>query len=529
MKFWRYSRWDGTQPPFDHRRKEMIDHFMENIMKGMSPGTSLAQMLWEGFPLAGMDFRVMGLEEMVAALEEQKDDLFSTYTLEKIFEQPMEDFRFLLQNEAMKRREIDAKPPPSYDSLPPGLLEKLHSLKAFDFIDDESRRMHDAWQTRRQDIRDLYDFYSEYADRFYGEQELDFDKALALMRQFQELDRLQRKLLSGRLEAIDPEQLRRMLGDDAQTSFNILLQLPPTLSGEGLVQGAGGRLEMTPRGLRRLGESAFGRLFYPIQKDRRGEHQGHAPQTGDLLPDSSHAYRYGDRFDLDLTRTLLQSIPRGATPAGAIALDPDGFFVREREQLVTTTTVVLLDLSWSMSRDGRFEAAKKVALALDHYIRSRFPKDKVHTIGFSTEAVELKGRELAMAVWDAYRPFTNLQGALQLAMQLIKRSGNRNNRVLVITDGQPTAYYVHDELHVEFPETINGLSRNACMATLAEVRRVTAQGMHIDTFMLDDSPVLLEFTREMARINKGRAVLCRPGKLGELILVEEIKRRGGRT
>jgi len=230
-----------------------------------------------------------------------------------------------------------------------------------------------------------------------------------------------------------------------------------------------------------------------------------------------------------LTRTLLQSIPRGATPAGAIALDPDGFFVREREQLVTTTTVVLLDLSWSMSRDGRFEAAKKVALALDHYIRSRFPKDKVHTIGFSTEAVELKGRELAMAVWDAYRPFTNLQGALQLAMQLIKRSGNRNNRVLVITDGQPTAYYVHDELHVEFPETINGLSRNACMATLAEVRRVTAQGMHIDTFMLDDSPVLLEFTREMARINKGRAVLCRPGKLGELILVEEIKRRGGRT
>ena len=133
-----------------------------------------------------------------------------------------------------------------------------------------------------------------------------------------------------------------------------------------------------------------------------------------------------------------------------------------------------------------------------------------------------------MAVWDAYRPFTNLQGALQLAMKLIKRSGNRNNRVLVITDGQPTAYYMDGELHVEFPETLNGISRNACMATLAEVKRVTAQGMNIETFMLDDSPVLVEFTREMTRINKGRAVLCRPGKLGELVLVEEIRRRGGK-
>jgi uncharacterized protein with von Willebrand factor type A (vWA) domain len=113
-------------------------------------------------------------------------------------------------------------------------------------------------------------------------------------------------------------------------------------------------------------------------------------------------------------------------------------------------------------------------------------------------------------------------------MELIKKSGNRNNRVIVITDGQPTAYYDGDHLHVELPHNMLGVSPNACRATLAEVKRVTAKGMNIETFMLDDNPVLVEFTRTITKINRGRAVMCVPGELGELVMVEEIKRRGGK-
>jgi uncharacterized protein with von Willebrand factor type A (vWA) domain len=73
---------------------------------------------------------------------------------------------------------------------------------------------------------------------------------------------------------------------------------------------------------------------------------------------------------------------------------------------------------------------------------------------------------------------------------------------------------------------MSGLSPNACKATLAEVRRATSRGINIDTFMLDNNPVLVEFVREMSRINGGRAVVCVPDELGELIMLEEIKRRG---
>jgi uncharacterized protein with von Willebrand factor type A (vWA) domain len=43
--------------------------------------------------------------------------------------------------------------------------------------------------------------------------------------------------------------------------------------------------------------------------------------------------------------------------------------------------------------------------------------------------------------------------------------------------------------------------------------------------MLDSNPVLVEFIRELSRINGGRAVICMPNELGEVIMLEEIKRR----
>lgn len=529
MKYFSYRKWDGTQSPFSLKKKEIIDRFMDNIMKGMSPNMSLAQMLWNGFPMAGKNFRVMGLSDMVRELQQEKNNLFSQYNLEKAFDKPMEELQFLLGNEAMTRRQRGLKPPPTYDELPPGLLEKLKQLENFQFEDSDSRSLFEKWRNRKNDIHELYEFYGEYADEFTGDESLDFDQAVELMRRMKSIEKLQKQLLSGQLSGINPKDLQELLGDPAEQSLNILLELPKTISEEGIADfNKRTGFAMTPRGMRALGENAFGKIYHHIKKDRQGGQFGNAPQTGEIEPDSSRLYEYGDRMDLDITQTILKAVSKNPVLNGRVELSHEDIYVREREQLITSTTVVLLDLSWSMSWEGRFEAGKKVALALDHYIRTRFPKDTFHVVGFSTEARELKGNELALSVWDADRPYTNLQGGLRLAMQLIKKSGNRNNRVIVITDGQPTAYYEGERLYVELPDEMFGLSPNATKATLTEVRKVTAQGMNIETFMLDDNPVLVEFTHTIAKINRGRAVMCVPGELGDLILVEEIKRRGGK-
>ncbi|MBW2061779.1 MAG: VWA domain-containing protein [Deltaproteobacteria bacterium] len=528
MKLIRYLAWDGTQLPFTLKRREVMERFMENIMKGMTPNMSMAQMMWEGFPLAGMDFQVMGLEEMIRELQQQKKELFSKYNLEKAFDKPINELERLLAEEAMTRMQKGAEQAPSYENLPPGLLEKLKSLEDFSFLNEFSQESFNQWQERKDDILELYEFYSQYAHKFQGDEYLDFEQALELMRQFNAIDSLQQQLLHGEFQFVDPQTLKEMLGEDASRSFAILLQLPEMISEEGIIRFDKQGFNMTPKGIRALGELAFGQIFYQARKDKQGGFQGNAPQSGEIEPDTSRPYQYGDRFDLDITRTILNAVSRPPRQDGRLDLAPDDFYVREREQRITSTTVMLLDLSWSMSWEGRFQAAKKVALALDYYIRSRFPKDKFYIIGFSTEARELKGKELALSVWDWGQAYTNLQAALRLAMKLIRRSGNRNNRVTVITDGQPTAYYVGNRLHVELPNSMLGISPNACKATLAEIRKVTAQGMNIDTFMLDDKPALVEFIRQITRINGGRAIICVPDELGELVMIEEINKRGRR-
>ena len=186
-------------------------------------------------------------------------------------------------------------------------------------------------------------------------------------------------------------------------------------------------------------------------------------------------------------------------------------------------------MSWSMSWAGRFPAAKRVALALDHLIRTRYPRDHFFVVGFSTRARELRVHELPEASWDMGEPFTNLQEGLMLAERLIARHPSPSSQVLVITDGQPTAYFRGRELHVEWPMGFGGVSPHAAAQTLAQVRRITARGATINTFMLDDAPELVGFVERMTEINRGRAFFTSPERLGSFLMVDYLKGHRKRT
>jgi uncharacterized protein with von Willebrand factor type A (vWA) domain len=158
-------------------------------------------------------------------------------------------------------------------------------------------------------------------------------------------------------------------------------------------------------------------------------------------------------------------------------------------------------------------------------IRSLYPRDYFAIVGFFTRAVEIKPHDLPEATWNMGDPFTNLQDGLHLASELLKRRPSRNQQVIVITDGQPTAYYSQGRLYCEWPLSFGGISQKAAQETLREAERVTRRGIRINTFMLDDSPVLKSFIEEMTRINKGRAFYTRPEQLGEYLLVDYIARK----
>jgi uncharacterized protein with von Willebrand factor type A (vWA) domain len=146
-------------------------------------------------------------------------------------------------------------------------------------------------------------------------------------------------------------------------------------------------------------------------------------------------------------------------------------------------------------------------------------------VGFSTRARELPIRELPEVCWDMGDPFTNLQEGLMVAERVIRRHRSATPQILVITDGQPTAYFEDQQLRVEWPMGMGGISPHAVAETLKQVRRITQQGITINTFMLDDAPELVGFVERMTQINKGRAFYTRPHQLSSFLMVDYISHR----
>jgi len=286
----------------------------------------------------------------------------------------------------------------------------------------------------------------------------------------------------------------------------------------GVIETREGRLELTPRGLRAVGRHALSDLFVRLSKDRLGRHQAEREGPGNERTFDSKPYEFGDPFHLDIERTIRNAIARtgGGTP---VALDPEDFAVERTEVVTRTATVLLLDLSLSMPMRDNFLAAKKVALALHALITSRYPRDYLGIVGFSQVARPLRPEQLPEISWD-FVMGTNMAHALALARrQLGRQAGTR--QIVMITDGEPTAHIEADGgVFVNYPpvpETVR--------ATLAEVARCTAEGIRINTFMLDATDHLQAFVERLTRMNRGRAFFTTPENLGSYVLVDFLEQK----
>ncbi|HET7677729.1 MAG TPA: VWA domain-containing protein, partial [Candidatus Limnocylindrales bacterium] len=214
----------------------------------------------------------------------------------------------------------------------------------------------------------------------------------------------------------------------------------------------------------------------------------------------------------------------GRRAGRGLSLEPGDFAVQETEELTRASTVLLVDMSRSMLLRGCFLAAKKVAVALDTLIRTQFPRDELHVIGFAYYAREIRPGALATLSWHGYEYGTNLQHGLMQARRILARSHGGNREIIVITDGEPTAHFEDGQVEFSYPPT-----RRTIQETLREVGRCTREGITINTFMLERSRALAEFVGRMTQLNRGRAFYATPERLGEYVLVDYVGRKTRRV
>ncbi|HEX2701035.1 MAG TPA: VWA domain-containing protein [Acidimicrobiales bacterium] len=362
------------------------------------------------------------------------------------------------------------------------------------------------------------------AYRFRGQDPLGLVEGTSVLNELGELDDLEQLLRSavspGALADVDVERARQLLGPDSARALEHLARLSRTLEEAGLVERREGRLELTPKGLRRIGRNALTELFSRLAKDRLGRHQLERAGTGPERAHETKPYEFGDPFDLNIERTLRNALVRRGAGAGLpVRLLPDDFEVERSEALTRTSTVLMLDLSLSMPMRDNFLAAKKVAVALHALISSQFPRDYLGIVGFSEVARELQPNQLPEVSWD-FVFGTNIQHGLALARRMLTRqSGTR--QIILITDGEPTAHIRADgEPFFHYPPV-----RETVDATLTEVNRCTRDGIRINTFMLDADSALTDFVEKLTELNGGRTFFTTPETLGDYLLVDFLDQR----
>ncbi len=389
----------------------------------------------------------------------------------------------------------------------------------------EMARLADALRSRRPDL-DRAGMMGGV--QMSGEEPLGLGDATTALAELADLAELENALgqdyPGASLDDIDEEAVRRALGRQAVDDVEALRRIERELERQGYLTRNGGRLELTPKAVRRLGDTALRRIFADMSfGGRSGDHdERDAGQAGELTG-TTRAWEFGDEQPLDVPATVRNALfRRGNAEAGQgrVKLRAQDFEVAETERRTAAVVSLLVDLSYSMQLRGTWAAAKQTALALHALLRSRFPQDAVQVIGFSNYARELHETDLAELGWDMVQG-TNLHHALLLAGRHIDRHPEHEPVVLIVTDGEPTAHLQRDgRSWFDWPPSPETLE-----LTLAEVDKMTRRHAALNIFMLADDDRLGAFVDNVARRNGGRVLQADPERLGEYVIRDFLRTR----
>ena len=406
-----------------------------------------------------------------------------------------------------------------FNSMSPDQQEQLQNLMNNRFGDPELE------QEFMKLAREM-DFFNAQGKRynFSGDAEIDLQAAMELMREMAELDALeqqmQRAQYDGKVDSIDGDKVEELLGEEARENLEELKKMLEILEQAGYARkDEKNKWKLTPRGTRTLGQRALGEIYARLRKQNLGNHAiPEEGRFGERIEDSK-PYEFGDPFHLHMPRTIRNALDREG-PGAPVRLETGDFEVYRNELITQTSTVLMVDLSWSMALRGSFQSAKKVAMALHNLISAAYPKDSLYVLGFSALAHEIKSHDLPYLQYDDFLLGTNMQHALILAEKLLAKHQQGTRQIIMVTDGEPTAHLENGRPVFAYPPTQATFSK-----TLKAIRSCTARNITINTFMLDQSYYLKAFVEQMTKINGGRVFYTEPHKLGEYILVDYVQNK----
>jgi len=207
-----------------------------------------------------------------------------------------------------------------------------------------------------------------------------------------------------------------------------------------------------------------GKILQDVMKDLNsaevGLHETKFTGSGNIVMDTTKKFELGNDLKfLSVPHTLLNTIKRISKTNKKIefpiSMEIDDFEEYETLEDVRVAVVYCIDLSstmkYSLGKTGksRIEAAKKALWSLYVFNKKFFPNDSISIVGFGSLASQIDPYDIPfLKTFDAndnFLHYTNYQAAFRLAKKILQKNSAQNKRIVMITDGQPSACFVDNE------------------------------------------------------------------------------------
>lgn len=394
---------------------------------------------------------------------------------------------------------------------------------------------------------------------FTGRRPLDVPTALEVRDELDAIDRLLEQLRQARQDAqlavIDLDALARFAEDaDVQRLRELAEQLREHVrelaEAQGLERTADG-WRLSPKAFRLFQSTLLEIIFGDLVAGRRGRHTGPITGEGAVEMPRTRPYAFGDSpVHMDVSQSIANAVVRQVGEGRAVPpleLRPQDIEIHETRNTPRCATAVIIDMSGSMRYGGMHAHAKRMGLALDGLIRSEYPGDALYFIEMATFARPRRAAELVemmpkpvtlhdpvvrlradmsdprITELDVPPHFTNIQHALLLARRHLAAQDTPNRRIVLITDGLPTAHFEDEQLFLLYPP-----HPRTEQATLREAALCAREEIVINVFLVpswSQGPEDVQFAQRLAESSRGRVFFTGGRDLDRYVVWDYVERR----
>lgn len=340
---------------------------------------------------------------------------------------------------------------------------------------------------------------------------------------------------------------------------------------------------LSAKGFNMIGGKILSDVMKALKAGEYGAHETRDVGSGSVVLDTSKKYEPGDDIRLlNVPKSLLNTIQRVSKDGGELKMplqiDVEDFEEYETMQDVRVAVVYCIDLSSTMRYSSmygdmsRIEAAKRALWSLYLLNRKFFPSDSIYIVGFGALASKIAPGDIpylkTFEPGSDFLHYTNYQAAFRLASKMLQKDGALNKRIVLVTDGHPSACFIDDKgeqekilsqrpySHFYTPDrqTLDTVKQENSMSldvasgelvylcyryrqvdqyigerTLVEAKKVHSMNIDIDTIMISEEDSLLGYVNEMEKYVKGRSYYINPADIDKVLLTDYLDNKKQQT